>query len=85
MVKIMYNGATIDCPDFTDYAETKETIAKLAAEGKYDWFEYTASNANVSLLIGPGIPFAIVDDSAGRISPTLTDKNLSAFIRGEDV
>lgn len=80
MAKILYGPTTIDAPDLVQYDAVKDAILKASREGTYDWFEYVGANANVSLLIGPGIPFAFVDDAPTRQHPDLSDSRIEEFI-----
>lgn len=62
MVSILYSGQTLPIDD-VDIEELTTVILDTCAQGAHSWISLSTTGANaraVRLLIGPGIPVAIL-------------------------
>lgn len=65
MANILYSGQTLPISKDVDTEELMAVILDTSAKGSHAWITLSLAGANkgtLQLLIGPGIPVAIVDD-----------------------
>lgn len=64
MTSVFYGGETIPVPETTDPSELVRVILDTYAAGTYSflWLDDGTQPPAVQLMIGPGIPIAIIDE-----------------------
>lgn len=65
MATILYSGHEFHLPDEVDVGALTEAILDTCANGAHSWVTIPTPGANqqaLRLLIGPGIPVAVISD-----------------------
>jgi hypothetical protein len=68
MANLLYAGQTIPLQEIVNVGELADIVLDAYAKGGYSWLWVDlegASPKRIQLMVGPGIPIAIVDDDAG--------------------
>lgn len=67
MASILYSGQTLPLPDSVNVDELAAVILDTYAKGAHSWIALGLEGAepkNLRLLVGPGIPVAIISDKS---------------------
>lgn len=68
MASIIYSGQTLPLSEGVDIDELAAVILDTYAQGAHSWIALGSEGAepNLRLLVGPGIPLAIISDKSDK-------------------
>ncbi|NWL25778.1 hypothetical protein DM794_01650 [Paenarthrobacter ureafaciens] len=65
MAKVLYSGQMLPISENVDVDELADTILDTCARGAHAWITFSSTDAEADtlrLLVGPGIPVAIISE-----------------------
>ncbi|MEN8582142.1 hypothetical protein ABFP37_05445 [Burkholderia sp. RS01] len=83
MANILYAGQTISMPEAVNVDELADFLLNAYAKGSYSWLWVDVAGAHpkrIQLMVGPGIPVAIVSDQADSHEFEKGNENTGTFI-----
>ncbi len=83
MANILYVGQTIPIPEAVNVDELADFLLDAYAKGSYSWLWVDVAGAHpkrVQLMVGPGIPVAIVSDQVDSHEVAKRNESPGAFI-----